>query len=293
MKAMFDGQRVVTADHRQRGIDRDADHDRVGDVPSPGRWRSGIQSSITVRLIRIVASPIESGVCTRHPLREHRPGRVAEPDATSSASPTPNSHSPHPSRSNSRRRRQPARARRGGGRSRAGLPASARPSRTNRSPGAGPAATALASRPSTPATYSSSTARVHRPHPPQHGRPLGSEGGLIAPPVRRAAPALQQAFGLDPIHQPGQPARADRDHGPRQFEHPQRVARRTTQCPQHVVPGERRQLRRGETPLHLAGDGRMHIQHATPGVELRSAGCRASSEKITTQYLQRKQFEIL
>jgi hypothetical protein len=63
-------------------------------VPRPGRWRSGIHSSSSAKLVSTVAAPTLSGVCTDTPSAKTVHGELPRFDATSSASPAPKTVSP-------------------------------------------------------------------------------------------------------------------------------------------------------------------------------------------------------
>ena len=63
-------------------------------VPSPGRWRSGIHSSRTTKLVRIVAVPTLIGVCLEMPSAKTVHGELPSSDAIRQASPAPKTARP-------------------------------------------------------------------------------------------------------------------------------------------------------------------------------------------------------
>ena len=63
-------------------------------VPSPGTSRSSPHAATTMALIRIVAAPMLSGVCTETPWARTVQGEFPSPASTIRPSPVPNSHSP-------------------------------------------------------------------------------------------------------------------------------------------------------------------------------------------------------
>src|SRR3954468_22825961 len=64
-------------------------------VPSPGRWRSGIHSSSSAKLMAIVAVPMLSGVCLEMPCANTLQGELPRSEATRHASPAPKTHRPN------------------------------------------------------------------------------------------------------------------------------------------------------------------------------------------------------
>ena len=63
-------------------------------VPSPGRSRSGIQSSSTTALTRKVATPIDTGRIVDRPCASTVQGLTPSPPWTISASPVPKAYRP-------------------------------------------------------------------------------------------------------------------------------------------------------------------------------------------------------